>query len=183
MSLRNGHVASKYALSSQLKICGNRGTLKQGREAHHHIIKHGHDADMVVGTALMDMYAKCGSLKEALKTFDLSPPHLHDVVSWNALISAYIDHRHGFHALDIFFNMHRNDRVLPTKVSFLLALKACGIEESIVHGRCVHDYIFRCGMTLDEVYGSSLIDMYSKCGSLVEARMVFDDLLDRGIIS
>eukprot|EP00250_Pteridium_aquilinum_P006324 c16268_g1_i1 orf=2-478(-) len=152
--------ASKFAFSTALKACTNRGSLRQGRITHDQVIRSGLDADVVVGTSIVDMYAKCGSFEEACRAFDICPHR--DLVSWNALISACIDHGSGLLALEYFRNMQQSGGFFPNKVSVMLAVKACGVEVILWYGRLIHSHIVRSGIGIDEVWGSSLIDMYAK---------------------
>ncbi|KAI5080293.1 hypothetical protein GOP47_0005772 [Adiantum capillus-veneris] len=162
---------SKFSLSAALKACARNGNLTEGRLLHDQVIRSGHDSNAVVGTSIVDMYAKCGSFGEACRTFDTYPHR--DLVSWNAFISACIDHNSCSLVLDCFRNMQQVAGFSPNKVSFGLALKACGVENMLWQGRLVHEHIIRCGIVIDETCGSSLIDMYAKCGDLDDAQTLF----------
>ncbi|MCO5548333.1 hypothetical protein L7F22_001790 [Adiantum nelumboides] len=181
MSHQAAETASKFSLSASLKACARNGNLTEGRSIHDQAIRSGHDSNAVVGTSIVDMYAKCGSFEEACKTFDTC---LHrDLVSWNAFISACIDHNSSFLALDCFRKMQQNAGFSPNKVSFVLVLKACGVENLLWQGMLVHEHIIRCGIIIDETCGSSLIGMYAKCGDLDDACNLFKTLPYKNVFS
>lgn len=166
---------------AMLKACGGDGkSVKQGRLIHEEIIRSGVDSDKAVMNSLIDMYAKLGSLDEARKLFDELPNR--DVVSFGAMIAGYTLHGHGSLALELFEKLQQQGE-RPDKVTFLTTLKACSSEAAIQQGRLIHDEIITRGLQSDVVIGSSLLDMYAKCGSLEEARKVFDVLLNRNIVS
>lgn len=75
-----------------LPACSHLGALQQGKSFHDYIIRSGFESDVSVATALIDMYAKCGSIQIARKLFDRMPKR--DVVSWSAMISGYGMHGH-----------------------------------------------------------------------------------------
>ena len=89
---------------------------------------------MVVGSALINMYAKCGRLSEARKVFDnLITKNL---VSWNTILVGYAQHGFGKEALEI-YNMMQSNGIKPNGITFLGILSACGhvglVEEGLCH--------------------------------------------------
>lgn len=152
---------------SVLQACSNVAGLEEGRQIHSKVIEKGYDTDLFVGSTLIDMYAKCQSPKDAHKTF-ISLPKKNAIV-WNALISGYAQHGHAQEALQLFWQMQDAGED-ATSVTFLSILPSL---ESLDEGRRVHAHIIESGL-LDFVLGSSLIDMYGKCGHLNDAAMVFD---------
>lgn len=147
---------------------------------HHQAVSCEIDSDVVVGSTLIDMYGKCGLLNEARALFDIL---LHrNVVSYGAIIAGYAQHECGFCALELFEHM-QSKGIEPNRVIFLGILAACSSEQILREGRWIHDSIVRKGMELDLSVGNTLVDMYSKCGSVVEAHKVFDILPARNVVS
>ncbi len=70
-----------------LNACAGLAALEEGRCAHEQVIQSGCESNAIVGSNLVDMYAKCGSMEEAWKVFNKMP--LHDVVSWNAMLGGF----------------------------------------------------------------------------------------------
>lgn len=163
-----------------LKVCGSIMSPKLGRIVHDQIIKSAIESDIAIGSALIDMYAKCTSLDEAQKVFDGLPNR--NVVSWGALLGGYVQHGFGVHALDLFEPMKFEIRNLDTSI-FSCILKACGIVKVKSVSRLIHREIIECGFEVDIVVGSALVDTYVKCGSIEDARTVFDKLSHRDVVT
>eukprot|EP00250_Pteridium_aquilinum_P009322 c18595_g3_i1 orf=2-544(+) len=121
---REGFSPDRVTFLSVLRACGSLGTVDKSQQIHAQILKCGLlERDVVVGTALVDTYGKCSLLAKAKEVFDML--RVHDVVSWNALITGYAYHGYGEEALDCFKQMQRQG-VSPNRVTFASALKACG---------------------------------------------------------
>ena len=165
-----------------LKACGNIGAINKGKQIHEEIIRNGLlENDVVLGTALVDMYAKCGELAKAQKLLEELP--FRDVVTWSALISGYAQQGHANEALNCFERME-NEGLSPDEVTFVSILKACGSSGAIGKGESIHNEIMETGaLRRNVVVGSALIDMYTKCGGLAKARQVLDELPLRNVVS
>lgn len=171
---------SKVIYLGILKACSSLGDLERGRCIHFHMRKDELSSDVIIGTSLIDMYSKCGSLEEAYTVFSELPSR--NVRSWSAIITAFIHNSHFKVALELFERMQR-EGIKSDKVILSCILKACGNSLSNKHGRMLHDVINNNGWALDTVVGSSLIDMYVKFGNLEEALWVFDSLPHKNIVS
>ena len=163
----------KVTFLTTLKACSNEASIRQGRLIHGELIESGFESAMLIGSAVIDMYAKCGSLEEAQRTFDILQNR--NIISWGALISGYAQHGYGNVVLQLYNEMVMSN-IVPDKVIFVCALKACGSIQSIVHGKYIHNQIIRMGHISDPIVSSALIDMYGNFGSLNEAQKVFDSL-------
>jgi pentatricopeptide repeat protein len=134
------------------------------------------ETDHVLGTALLDMYAKCGAVKKAAQVFEQLP--VRNTVSWSAMISAYAQSGLGDEALHCFEQMQEEEGVRPNAVTYASVLKACSIVGSLSMGEHVYLTVRRQHMWEEEadvVLGTALVDMYSKCGDLEKAEEVFDE--------
>ncbi|KAH7298135.1 hypothetical protein KP509_25G028400 [Ceratopteris richardii] len=106
------------------------------------------------------------------------------IYTWNAIISAHVNLKSSKQALVHYYSMWRTS-VKPSKVTFLLVLKACtGLaKDGLAQGRMIHDHTKRCGFLCDEMIGNALVDMYAKCGSIELAQDLFEGLAHRGVVS
>ena len=165
-----------------LKACGAIGATEKGKEIHAEMIKEEFVENYVeLGNALVDMYCKCGALTEAAEVFEQLP--LQNVVTWTSLISGYAQHGFGEEALNCFKCME-NIGLSADAVTFVCILKACGSIGAVDKGREIHSSIVREGFLENNVLvGNALIDMYAKCGNLMKAQEVFDDLPVHDIVS
>jgi pentatricopeptide repeat protein len=173
---------SGATIVSILKACAGARSLSKGREIHGDVARGGWMKKHVsIGTALLDMYAKCGALSRAREVFDDVP--YQDSVAWNALIGGYSQHGRGEEALECYREMRRKG-FSPTPATFVCALKACGNLGSMDLGREIHAEAAEKGLVKSNVLlGTALVDMYAKCGALARARRVFDGLADRDLVA
>ncbi|KAJ7531823.1 hypothetical protein O6H91_14G060500 [Diphasiastrum complanatum] len=170
----------KFTFWSILKACGSIPDLNEGKLIHMQISKSPFNSDPFVRSALADMYAKCGSLDEAQGVFDELVEK--DLASWNAMIAGYATNGGGEQAILLFQKMQQTD-VKPDAITFSNVLKACGNITSIEHGKLIHHFLVKSGIQPNLHVGNTLVDMYAKCGSLDEAHQVFEDLLEKDLVT
>ena len=158
-----------------LKACGCIGDIDKGKEIHDEIACKGLlKKDIVLGNALVDMYARCCVLLKARQVLDELPSR--DVVSWNTLILGYVQQGQDEEAMNCFEHMI-GEGISPNVVSFIGILKACGSIGALDKGKQIHDEIVARGL-LDKnvVLGTALVDMFAKCGLLTKAQEVLKEL-------
>ncbi|KAI5068866.1 hypothetical protein GOP47_0017211 [Adiantum capillus-veneris] len=163
-----------------LKACGNLGSFSEGRAIHNNVMKHGFDDDEFVITALMDMYINCRLLHEAQNVFDKLA--VKSRAAWNVLIGGLVDHNCGQEALERFKKM-QSQGPSPDRIAFVCALKACNILGLVNKGQSLHMEIVKAGLEKNIIVGVSVLDLYSKCGSVEEAEVVFGTLSIRSVVS
>lgn len=169
---KEGVVPNAVIFLCTLRACGSAEALEQGRLLQSMIIREGIQLDEVIGSAIIDMYLKCGSLDDADNVFDCLPRQ--DVVSWGVMITGYADQEEGEIALELYEDM-LSEGIEPSKLTFLGVLKACWVVGALKLGRSIHTQVILHNFGSDIVLGNATVDMYAKCGSLDEARNVFDD--------
>ncbi|KAI5055332.1 hypothetical protein GOP47_0030477 [Adiantum capillus-veneris] len=165
-----------------LKACGSIGAVEKGKQIHDVIAKQGLlRNNVVVGTALVDMYAKCGALMKAREV--LEGLHSRTAICWNALLAGYSQNGQGEQALNCFKRM-QGEGLTPSAVTFTCILNACGSLGDINLGAQIHDQVTKRGLLkTDVVLGNALVDMYAKCGALEKAKSVLEELPFRNVIS
>eukprot|EP00253_Pinus_taeda_P019276 PITA_19276 len=126
------------------------------------------------------MYAKCGSIEFAQRWFDKISNK--NVVSWNIMISGYVQNGLAIEALILFRNMVA-ENVTPNCVTAAIVLQACAHLASLQQGMSIHGYILRRHLEVDVFVGNFLIDMYVKCGNVEMAQQVFDKMLRSDVVS
>ncbi|GMH05286.1 hypothetical protein Nepgr_007126 [Nepenthes gracilis] len=151
---------------SLLRACASIGAFQQGKWMHNFVIKGFLPPSILVDTALVDMYSKCGDLQAARRCFDMMQEQ--DTVSWSTIIAGYGSHGKGEIALKLFSSfLHAG--LQPNHVIFLSILFACshnklvseglslfssmiqdfGIEPQLEHCACIVDLLSRAGMIED----------------------------------
>ncbi|KAL6989146.1 hypothetical protein U1Q18_014898 [Sarracenia purpurea var. burkii] len=180
MLLRDGICPSPVILGSALRACTKLTDLRRGKRLHSYIVKSGSGFVLMVGNTMLSMYAKCGTMEDAVTLFD--EMNSKDSVSYNAIISGCAQNGKAKEALDIFQVMQLSgiEPDLATVVGFL---PACSHLAALKHGACGHCYSVVRGFTTDTSVCNALIDMYSKCGKVDIARLVFDRMHKRDIVS
>ncbi|MCO5596723.1 hypothetical protein L7F22_050791 [Adiantum nelumboides] len=170
--------ASTYAYC--LRACTKIGAMDKGRQLHVDLICDGHEEYVLVSGSLMDMYAGCGLFEEAQDILYEQP--VKETMLWNALLLGYTKHGCSEDVLKIFERMHTGN-VCADAVTYMCSLKACTTLGATEKGKELHSMIVQENFESESVVGNSLVDMYAKCGFLLEAQEVFDDLLIQDVIS
>ncbi|XP_057440884.1 pentatricopeptide repeat-containing protein At2g13600-like [Lotus japonicus] len=160
-------------LSTVLDGCSECNNLKFGIQIHGLTVKLGHVYDVNSGTALVDLYAKCRSLKSARVVFDRIPNKT--IASFNAILVGYLNSKTRDDEEDpmVFFSKLRFNGVRPDRVSFSRLLSLSANQACIVAGKSLHAYTIKVGLDDDTAVGNAIITMYAKCGSVQDAYKIF----------
>jgi pentatricopeptide repeat protein len=145
---------------SVLQACGVLKNVELGREVHALALEKGFWGNVVVRNALLDMYVKCGQMKEAQLL--MNGMNEKDVVTWTTLINGYVVNGDARSAL-MLCRMMQLEGVKPNLVSVASLLSACGDLVSLKHGKCLHAWAIRQNLDSEVVVETALIDMYAKC--------------------
>ncbi|XP_038898350.1 pentatricopeptide repeat-containing protein At4g21065-like [Benincasa hispida] len=162
----DGVKPTEGTLVISISASADNGLLPQGKELHGYSWRHGFESNDKVKTALVDMYAKSGSVNVARSLFEILEEKR--VVSWNAMITGYAMHGHAKEALDLFEKM--KGKALPDHITFVGVLAACShgglLNEGKMYFRSmVSDYII-CPTVQ---HYTCMIDLLGHCGHLEEA--------------
>lgn len=196
----------KFTLASVLSACANLESLKLGKQIHAHIVRVDIDIAGPVGNALISMYAKSGAVQIArrivqltgtsslnviaftalldgyVKIGDLNPAReifdslkCPDVVAWTAMIVGYAHNGLISNALALFRSMIREG---PKPNSYTLAalLSVFSSLASLDHGKQLHAVAIRLEEASSISVGNALITMYSRSGSIRDARKIFNQI-------
>ncbi|KAL6570400.1 hypothetical protein OROMI_014914 [Orobanche minor] len=161
-------------LACLLSACSRHGAITIGQYLHSFVLEQNLAVDVVLGTALVDMYAKSGFIEKAIEVFNQMKHK--DVRCWTAMISSYGVHGHATRAI-ILFNRMEKEGFTPNEVTFLAVLNSCS------HGGLVAEGM-RCFKRMVEVYGlrpmiehyGCIIDLLGRAGLLEEAYEVIQGL-------
>ncbi|ESQ48503.1 hypothetical protein EUTSA_v10022360mg [Eutrema salsugineum] len=169
--LSSGIRPDLVTLTTVLPTCGRLAALKQGREIHGYMIVNGllnrNSNDEFINNSLMDMYAKCGDLKDAQMVFDSMRNK--DSASWNIMINGYGVQSCGELALDMFSRMCKAG-VKPDDITFVGLLQACSHSGFVSEGRRLlsqMETVYNIVPTSDHY--TCVIDMLGRAGKLEEA--------------
>ncbi|KAK7317954.1 hypothetical protein RJT34_02606 [Clitoria ternatea] len=182
--MREGYVCgNEFTVGSLVNGCTGLGFLHQGKWVHGFVIKNGIVVNSFLATSILNMYVKCGNIDDARAVFD-EISDVDDVVSWTAMIVGYSQRGYPHLALELFIDRKRLG-LLPNSVTVSSLLSACGQLGNAVVGKSLHGFVIKCGMDLDDVpVRNALIDMYSKCDAVLDARAVFEEgAVERDVVS
>eukprot|EP01018_Ginkgo_biloba_P039570 Gb_33411 [translate_table: standard] len=172
--------STHFTFASVLNACADLAVAEKGRQMHGHIIKTGFESCLCIGSALADMYAKCSVMVDAQKVFDTMP--WRNTIMWTGMITGYAQNGQGEVALNLFCEMQRDD-VRVDRFTLASVLGACGTLGALEQGKLNHSWILKTGLGLDIGVSNALLTMYAKCGSIKDARVVFDEMPERDIVS
>ncbi|GLU04508.1 hypothetical protein SLE2022_216500 [Rubroshorea leprosula] len=164
---------------SLLQSCIDYGSIDLGRQLHARIdlveVK-----DPFVDTKLVSMYAKCGSLHDALEVFDKMQER--NLYTWSAMIGACSRGQRWREVVELFFLMI-NDCMVPDDFLFPKILEACANCGDVKAGKLIHSLVIRLGMVCCTRVSNSILAVYAKCGRLALARRFFEGMDDRDTVA
>ncbi|PIA25551.1 hypothetical protein AQUCO_11100013v1 [Aquilegia coerulea] len=185
---------------STLSACIVLEDLDLGKELHRYVEKE-LEFSVILGNALMDMYAKCGCLSLAHKVFD--EMHIKNVISWTTIVSGYVNCGKLCEARELFDRILAKDvvlwtamingyvqfncfdealtlfeemqvrRIKPDRYTVVALLTGCAQLGALEQGRWIHQYIENNNIVMDTVVSTSLINMYAKCGCIDKSLEIF----------
>nr|XP_043625063.1 pentatricopeptide repeat-containing protein DOT4, chloroplastic-like [Erigeron canadensis] len=171
----------RHTLPRMLSVCRLSGSLSLGRQFHGQAMKLGVCNDMYVTSGLIEMYGNLDGIDAAKWVVDNSERKM-SCVAWTLLVKLYIKEKKPSLAIKLFNEMVKlgveMDAVLVTT-----AISACVLERSLKDGRNVHQTARKHGLEMDVLVSNSLLKMYVECGSVKDARELFDQMASRDAIS
>jgi len=165
-------IPDTVTMISLVSAATESGALDQGRWAHGWVIRMQIKLDAFLGSALIDMYCKCGSIERASRVF--KEINKKDVTVWTTMITGLAFHGYGSKALELFSEMQED--VSPDDVTFVSVLSACShsglVDQGIKVFSSMTDYGIEPGV---EHYGC-LVDLLARSGRLSEAKDIIDQM-------
>ncbi|XVF34141.1 hypothetical protein REPUB_Repub18cG0032900 [Reevesia pubescens] len=169
----DGFLPDEMTLVSILAACRDLGDLSLGMWVEGFVVKHKMEFNSFIGSALIDMYGKCGDLVSARRVFD--GMQRKDVVTWNAMITGYAQNGMSDEAIKLFHCM-KDAGVDPDKITLVGVLSSCASIGALDLGKWIDIYASQRGIQHNIFVSTALVDMYAKCGSLDDAQRVFETM-------
>ncbi|XP_074276092.1 pentatricopeptide repeat-containing protein At2g42920, chloroplastic [Silene latifolia] len=159
----DGFKASEFTMVSLLNACANLGSLEKGELVHDHMCENGFELNVIVVTAIVDMYCKCGAIDKAIQIFERTP--IKGLSTWNSMILGLANNGRETDTIQLFSDLVSSGMV-PDDVTFLGVLTACcyngdvdkatdyfllmtqryQIEPSIKHYNCMVSILGQAGL-------------------------------------
>ncbi|PIA65367.1 hypothetical protein AQUCO_00100680v1, partial [Aquilegia coerulea] len=174
--LENGFFPDNFVLPIALKACSALQLIEFGKGIHGYVLKMGYGCCVFVASSLVDMYGKCRLLDDAKKIFDDITER--NVVTWNSMVVGYAQNGRNEEAIKVFYDM-RVEGIKPTHVTVASFLSASANLDAIEEGKQGHAIAVISGLELNNIFGTSLINFYSKVGLMEDAELVFSEMADR----
>ncbi|KAK9058209.1 hypothetical protein SSX86_023049 [Deinandra increscens subsp. villosa] len=163
-----------------LSMCTQLKNLKLAKELHCEAIKTGFNHSVMVRNALIDVYAKCGNMEDAINQFESMIDR--DIVSWNTIISA-CSHSEEYSLGFRMISQMRIEGILPNTTTILCVLPLCSILGAKRQGKEIHGCVLKSGFESNVPISNALIEMYSKCGNLGNSLSVFEHMKIRDVVT
>lgn len=169
-----------YTYPSLLKGCALLAALGEGMQIHGHVLKFGFESDVYVQNSLINMYGKCGDVKLSSVVFEQMGQRT--VASWSALFAAYTSLGMWGECLGL-FGEFSNESWRADESTFVSVLSSCAHLGALDSGRSTHGSLIRNMRGLNVIVQTSLIDMYMKCGCLEKGLCVWENMLEKNIVT
>lgn len=179
--LQAGITPNSSTLVSVLPTIGQANALRQGKAIHSYGLRKFFCDNVVLATALLDMYAKCHHLSYARKIFNAV--NKKNEICWSAMIGGYVLHDSMADALALYDDMVCIYDLNPTTATLATVLRACAQLTDLKRGKNLHCHMIKSGIHLDTTLGNSLISMYAKCGIMDDAAGFLDEMTSKDPIS
>ncbi|KAF7152519.1 hypothetical protein RHSIM_Rhsim01G0163100 [Rhododendron simsii] len=167
-----------HIFPSTLKASGMLSWREFGKSVHCLALKIGFDGDVFVGSSVVDMYAKCGEIRDARTVFDGMP--VRNVVSWGGMICGYTQLGEDEEALRL-FKQALWEGLDVNDFTFSSVIRVCGNSTLLELGKQIHSLCLKTSYDSSSFVGSSLVSLYSKCGVIEGAYQVFEEIPERNL--
>ncbi|KAE9595822.1 hypothetical protein Lal_00031086 [Lupinus albus] len=201
----HGFPPNQHTFNFLFSACTSLCSLPLAQFLHTHFVKSGFQPDLFAATALLDMYAKLGTLEFARKVFDEMGKReipswnamiagyarvgdmeealelfklmpCRNVVSWTAMISGYSRSKQYEKAMGLFLRLERLRDIRPNEVTLASILPACANLGALEIGQRIEEYARKNGFFKNLYVGNAVLEMYAKCGNIDVAWRVFDEI-------
>ena len=169
---------TSVTLASVLPACDPLGGgLCAGKQIHCFALRRCLDTNVFVGTALVDMYSKCGEISTAEHVFAVMTEK--STVSCTTMISGLGQHGFGERALSLFYSMQEKG-LKPDGVTFLAAISACNYSGLVDEGLALYRSMETFGVAVTPQHRCCIVDMLAKAGRVEEAYEFVQELGEEG---
>ena len=155
---------------SLIQGCSRTADLKNGKILHGCVFRRGFELNLILSTAIVDFYSKCGDLKQA--NFVFQRMEKRNVITWTAMLVGLAQNGRADEAVNMFCQMQL-EGVVANSVTLVSLVNSCAQLGCLRKGRSIHAHLLRYGYAFDVVHRTALIDMYAKCGKINFAELIF----------
>jgi pentatricopeptide repeat protein len=157
--------------------CGDLGMCKS---VHAYAVKAGFDLDVLVTNSILGMYLSFGDIEIGREIFRKNI--VRNVVTWTMMMGFLLKQVHAGEVIMLFVQM-RSNGIVPDRVAMVSLVQACALLGDARRGKMVHNQMITGGFSSELPAVNSLITMYSKCKDLSSARVLFDGMRKKSLVS
>ncbi|XWS62278.1 hypothetical protein CRYUN_Cryun07bG0196500 [Craigia yunnanensis] len=176
-----GITVDNMSLSCAISASAAFGELSSGQVIHAWGIKKGYNSDMSCSNSLISLYSQYGDTEASESVFQEMV--YKDVISWNAMIGGFASNGKILETFDLLYKMQLTGYTQPDVATLFTLISLCAEWMLLREGRTIHGYAIRKQMISDLWVINSLLDMYSKCNSVVKAEFLFNTIPKRDLVS
>ncbi|GAA0184950.1 hypothetical protein LIER_32238 [Lithospermum erythrorhizon] len=171
-----------FTMPCVIKACGRIMDVRLGKCVHGMVEKYGLSDDVFVGNALISMYGDFAVVEEAVKMFEVMD--MKNLVTWNSILNVFAENGGFIECFEFFKEMMEGGEALFLDVATMVTmLPVCAEIEDVDMGRSIHCLAVKFRLIEEVKVQNALLDMYSKCGYLFEARMIFEMNENKNVVS
>ncbi|XP_068662736.1 pentatricopeptide repeat-containing protein At1g18485 [Aristolochia californica] len=175
----SGSEPDEYSIGSLLLAFAHLKSLHDGKVVHGFVLRNGLESDSFIGISLLSLYIQCGEVVTARTLFNEMQER--NLVCWNAMISGYSNNGHPNEAAFLFQQMLL-EGIQPCEISVTGVLTACSQISALRLGKAIHCFALKAELAEGPFVGSTIIDMYAKCGCIDLSCMLFDRLKEKDLV-
>ncbi|PIN10388.1 hypothetical protein CDL12_17027 [Handroanthus impetiginosus] len=173
----SGEKPNEYTYSNVLKSCSALEDLSYGTKVQACMIKHGFEENPILCSSLIELYSKWDFLEEAVGVFNGMGNR--DTVSWTTMISSFVEAGKLIDAVRCFTQMIE-EGVRPNEYTFAKLLGACCFS-GIDYGKLVHAQLIVCGVQLNLILKTALVEMYANCHRMEDAMVILNQTCEEDV--
>ena len=172
-----GRLESASTFASSLEKCVDIISL---RKVHACILTHGFEKDIYIRSKLLNHYANFGRLSESRRVFDKINDE--NLSLWNSAVVGYFKASHFEEVLQLHLKL-KSQGIRIDSLAITFGLKSCTELEDVEFDRGIHGDAIKVGLNDGKFVGSSLVALYSRCGSMDDAKGAFDEILHKDVVA
>ncbi|CAN0879982.1 Pentatricopeptide repeat-containing protein At5g03800 [Linum grandiflorum] len=179
MMIRNGIELSDFSLTGIITACGVMEDIEISKQVHGFVTKFDHGSNAYIEASLLDMYTRCGRMKDAEKLYqEWETPAAH-----TSMLRGYARNGQSNKTVALFVRSLSGSNLVMDELVPTTVLEACGTLGFHHLGTQLHSYALKLGYQADQGVANSLINMYSKCFNMDDAIRLFKAMPSPDVVS
>lgn len=181
MNMKGG-TADASLIATVLTACSQLANVQPGSEIHGYAFRHGYHSEVMVSSALLDMYSKCGFLELGYQVYETMT--FKNIVSYNSIISCLGLYGLASQAFQI-FEKALEEGHKPDEATFAALLCACChaglVNDGREYFRRMKDQFGISANTKHYIYMVKLLGMEGQLREAYELVQSVQEPIDSGI--